>query len=261
MPRDEIPIGVIGNDDVGPAIAQRLAACGYRALYAAAPGSPLVTRATRLEPVPTPAEIAFECEYALVAIEDTETLRALLIGDADHTGLGAEMKPGSVIVDLGARSPRELQAMLGLLGTRGVAVTDAAIISDVPAISEGRAKVLVGGFPDAVDQIEPILTALGRIERTGPLGSAHASAALMSYVETARTIAREEAFAIATACGINGDALARMLADDPSTPNTVDRRTARRAELARRIGLEFAVSADIIDFEAEKRARQRHENR
>ena len=31
----DIAVGVIGNDEYGPAIATRIAACGYRALYTA----------------------------------------------------------------------------------------------------------------------------------------------------------------------------------------------------------------------------------
>lgn len=40
QPYGDTPVGVIGNDDYGPAIAARLAACGYRVLYGGLPGSP-----------------------------------------------------------------------------------------------------------------------------------------------------------------------------------------------------------------------------
>ena len=109
QPYGDTPVGVIGNDDYGPAIAARLAACGYRVLYGGLPGSPAVTRGQRLEPASTPTDVAFECSLVLVAVDDTEAMRNLLVGTPDRMGMGAEMEPGSVIVDIGAR-----QATVGL---------------------------------------------------------------------------------------------------------------------------------------------------
>ena len=43
-PAGDSPIGIIGNDEHGAAIAQRIAACGYGTLYAALPGSPRIRR-------------------------------------------------------------------------------------------------------------------------------------------------------------------------------------------------------------------------
>jgi 3-hydroxyisobutyrate dehydrogenase len=255
------PIGVIGNDEYGPAIAGRLSACGCRTLYSALPGSPAIARGQRLELSPTPTDLAFECPVALAAIEDTETFRALLLGDADRMGLGAELQPGSVLIDLGARTPRELQALLGLLGTHGVAIVDAALIGGPEAAAEGRAKILLGGYPDAVEIAAAALSLLGHVERTGPLGSAHAAAALMGYIETAHAVAREEAVALGNACGLAPETLKRVLSDEQLARGLNVVQLARRAELARRIARDRGITADIIDLAAEKRVRQRGENR
>jgi 3-hydroxyisobutyrate dehydrogenase len=260
-PLRDTPVGVIGNDDYGPAIATRIAACGHRVLYAGLSGSPVLTRGQRLEPASTPTDVAFECPVVLVAVEDTEAMRGLLFGNPDRMGLGAEMEPGSVVVDLGARAPRELQAMLGQLGTRGVAVVDAALIGGADAASEGRAKIMLGGYPDSVEIADKVLSLLGHVERTGPLGSAHAVAALMGYVEAAHAVAREEALALGRACGLTPEVLARLLSDASLPRETNVTRLERQADLARRIARDRGFSADIIDLATEKQARLRHENR
>lgn len=260
-PHSDTPVGVIGNDDYGPAIATRIAACGYRVLYAGLSGSPVVTRGQRLEPASTPTDVAFECPVVLVAVDDTEAMRGLLVGNPDRMGMGAEMQPGSVVVDLGARTPRELQALLGLLGTRGVALVDAALIGGTDAAAEGRAKIMLGGYPDSVEIADKVLALLGHVERTGPLGSAHAVAALMGYVEAAHAVAREEALALGRACGLTPEVLARMLSDASLPRETNVTRLGRQADLARRIARDRGLSAEIIDLAAEKQARQRSENR
>ncbi len=157
-PHSDTPVGVIGSDDYGPAIAARIAACGHRVLYAGLTGSPAVARGQRLELASTPTDVAFECPVVLVAVDDTEAMRNLLVGNPDRMGMGAEMEPGSVIVDLGARTPRELQALLGLLGTRGVALVDAALIGGSDAAAEGRAKIMLGGYPDSVEIADKVLS-------------------------------------------------------------------------------------------------------
>ena len=262
-PAGDSPIGIIGNDEHGAAIAQRIAACGYGTLYAALPGSPRIAAALTREPSPSPTDIAFECPVTFAAIEDTEALRALILGSAESAGLGARMQPGSVFVDLGSRTPRELQALLGLLATGDVALVDAALIGGLDAIAEGRVKILLGGYPDAVELAGAALSLLGSVEQTGPLGSAHAAAVLMGYIEAAHAVACEEALALGHACGLGPETLKRVLSDDslPRGLNVV--RLARRAELARRIAEDRGVSADIIDLARERRLRQqpRRENR
>ncbi len=255
------PIGVIGNDEFGPAIAERIAACRLHAFYAALPGSPSPIYGEMLEPLASPPHsVKLDCPVVLAAIEDTETFRMLFI-DGAKADFSVDLQPGSVLVDLGARTPDELQSLLGILEARGIALVDAALIGGPEAAIEGRAKILLGGNEIAVVIAESVLSLLGHVERTGPLGSAHAAAALMGYVEAAHAVAREEAIALGAACGLTPETLTRVLSDEaqPHGLNVVQ--LARRAALARRIARDRSGSADIIDLAAEKQARNRRENR
>jgi 3-hydroxyisobutyrate dehydrogenase len=262
-PAGDSRIGIIGNDEYGAAIAQRIAACGRRAVYAALPGSPDATTALKRELSPTSTDVASACPVMLAAIEDTETLRALVLGTAESMGLVAQMQPGSLFVDLGARTPRELHALLALLGTGNAALVDAAVIGGLDAIAEGRAKILLGGSPDAIDLASAALSLLGSVERTGPLGSAHAAAALMGYIEAAHAVACEEALVLGHACGLAPETLKRVLSEESLPRGRNVLQLARRAPLARRIAEDRGVSADIIDLATKKRQRQRpqRENR
>lgn len=255
------PIGIIGEDAEAEAVAIALARAGHRVLYfpvnpsAAAPPEP------RIERAPTLTDVAYEAEFVLAAVADTVRLRSLLIGTADKPGLGAEMKAGAVLADLGARTPRELQALLGLLGRRGVALVDAAILGEAAEIAEARSIVLLGGFPDAVAAIEPAMRALGKTEMTGPLGSAHATAALMGYLEAAHSIAREQALALGRTCGIEPDLMTRFLGERAEVREAIGVHLSKRAGLAHRIAEDREISAEIIDFAARRKARADGENR
>lgn len=240
------PLGLIATDADSIAVAERLARTGTRVLHYFLAGSGKPEPSPYLEAASTPADIAIECEIVIVAIDDTRRLRELMIGTADRPGLAGMLRAGTVIIDMGIRPPREAQALLGLVGMRGVGVTDAALVGGRDAIRSGAATVLVGGFPDAVDAVVPVLGELGRVERTGPLGSAQTAAALMGYVEAAHFEARADALHVGRTLGLNGATLTHVLAQEPEQSNIV--RIQRRAELIRTLARDRGISGDIIDF-------------
>ncbi|MBK9079835.1 MAG: NAD(P)-dependent oxidoreductase [Hyphomicrobium sp.] len=247
------PIGIIASDSAARPVAERLAACGQRVLLYQIDAAHHGKLPKNIEAAATPTDIGFDCEIVLSFIDDTTTFRELLIGTPQRLGLGAEMNPGAILVDFGVRPPRESQALLGVIGMRGVAILDAAFVGNTGNmagdVEGGHAALLLGGFPTSVDQVVPILAHLGRVDCTGPLGSAHTAAALMGYMEAAHHIAHDEALSVGRALGIAGDALTRLLDGDTGTaaaPNII--RLAKRTSLALRLAQDRGVQADIIDF-------------
>jgi 3-hydroxyisobutyrate dehydrogenase len=249
------PIGVIAADSGARPAAERLATSGQRVLLYQIDGGHRGKLPKNIEAAATPTDIGFDCEIVLSFIDDTTAFRELLLGTPQRLGLGAEMNPGAVLVDFGVRPPRESQALLGVIGTRGVAIVDAALTGgrgdtpvDVPSASGPPPTLLVGGFPDAVDQVVAVLEHLGRVNRTGPLGSAHTSAALMGYMEAAHHIAHDEALSVGRALGIPGDALLRLLDGDATMAAPNVSRLANRTGLALKLAQDRGLSAEIIDF-------------
>ena len=244
-------IGLIGDDRQTAVLATRLAMTGRRVLYHLLKSVPPPARTPNLEAAATPTDIAFECAAVILAVDDTARVRQLLLGTPDRAGLVAELRPGTIVIDTGVRLARETQAFLGILGTRGIGLVDAALIGPSEACSSGTMTVFAGGFPDALEAAEPILSAFGRVERTGPLGSAQTAAALMGYVEAAHVTARSEALAVGQALGLSSATLTRVLQGIPDNQNIVQ--LNRSADLVRSLAEEKGLSADIIAFERRKR--------
>jgi 3-hydroxyisobutyrate dehydrogenase len=252
------PIGVICSNTSGLAVAERIAATGRRVLLHMTDVTHLGRLPKNIEAAPTPTDIGFDCTVVFSFIDDSTAFRTLLLGTPDRMGLGAELNPGAVIVDFGARPPRETQALLAITGMRGVAIVDAALTSPASALTSGNARILAGGYPDALDEVEPVLALLGTVDRTGPLGSAHTAAALMGYMEAAHRVAHDEALAVGQALGLSAETLARVLdSDRPGTSNTGDGLTGdaanivtltHRTGLALKLATDRGVSADVIDF-------------
>lgn len=242
----ERPIGLISNEPGTGALAMRLAAVGKRVLHLMLAPAERLVPGPRLEAAATVADIALECDTVLIAIEDTNLLRKLLLGDSDRTGLAADLMPGAKLVDLGMRPPREAQSILGLVGMRGISVVDAAVMGGGEAVYRGAANVLVGGYPDAVDSVLPVLIEFGTIERTGPLGSAQTAAALMGYVEAAHVTARSEAISVGTALGLHSQSLTKLFDDSPEPANVI--RLERQANFVRRLVEDRDLKDNVIAF-------------
>jgi 3-hydroxyisobutyrate dehydrogenase len=243
------PIGIIGTDGLARIAAERIAVTGQRVMLYVLDPVHRGKLSKNIELASTPTDIAFDCEIVLSFIDDSTVFRTLLLGTPERMGLAAEMNPGAVLVDFGARPPRECQALLGVIGMRGVAIIDAAMTSSAEALADGSGSVLVGGYIDSVDLAEPVLSMLGKVDRTGGLGSAHTAAALMGYMEAAHRIAHDEAVSVGRALGLTVETLARVLDPDHANTATDDCvRLAQRTGLALQIATDRGVSADVIDF-------------
>lgn len=240
------PVGFISNDKGTTAIAERLAATGQRVIYLMLNPAARLAPAPRMEAAATVSDIAIECDTILLAVEDTQLLSKVLLGDADRHGLAHDLRPGGMLIDLGMRPAREAQSLLGFVGMRGVSVVDAAIIGARETVLRGSAKVLLGGFPDAVDAALPLLSELGNIERTGPLGSAQTAAALMGYVEVAHISARSDAMSVGAALGLQPQALSQLFDDTPDPDNII--RLQRRADFVRQLVEDRGMSGKVISF-------------
>lgn len=243
------PIGIVAADGGADQVADRIAASGQRVLIYRVDGGHHGKRSKNIDAASTATDIGFDCNVVLSFIDDTTVFREFLIGTPDKTGLAAEMNPGAILVDFGVRPPRETQALLGVTGMRGVAILDAAFAATHNDLDAAQPSILLGGFPDSVEVAEQVLSLIGRVARTGPLGSAHTTAALMGYLEAAHHIAHDEALAVGHALGIPRDALQRHLDGpnvDAAAPNIVH--LAARTRLVMKLAQDRGVAADVIDF-------------
>ncbi len=243
------PIGIVAADSTVRRIAERFASASQRVLLYQIDGGHRGKLPKNMEAAATPTDIGFDCDIVLSFIDDTISFRDFLIGTPERTGLGAEMNPGAILVDFGVRPPRETQALLGVTGTRGVAILDAAFVGASAERDTDPLTMLLGGFPDSVDRVVPVLSTIGRVDCTGPLGSAHTTAALMGYMEAAHHIAHDEALAVGRALGISSEALQRNLdgkGTDTTSANIIN--MAARTRLVLKLAQDRGLAADVIDF-------------
>lgn len=229
-------IGIVGLEPMTTAIARRLSQSGSRVLvHDRQPDrcAALASYRPAIEIAGSLADIGAECNEVIVWRPTLDALTEALFGSPDRSGLGHELSPGALIIDLSPGSPGIPPRVQGALGQRAIGVVDAGILAgDARAALDGGLDIALGGFDDFVARAAALLAPLGRIHRTGRLGSARGARTVTTSLRAVLLKAAREAEALGLATGL--------------TPET----TAAMIDLARRAGGEPDAAALAIDAAA-----------
>jgi 3-hydroxyisobutyrate dehydrogenase-like beta-hydroxyacid dehydrogenase len=190
-------IGVVGLGNIGGAIAANLAADGL---------APTVTdadpaRAGAIEgatAVGSVAEVAAAAEVTITSLPTPEVVAA--VADA-WAGAAA---PGSILLDLSTNLPDGNRLLAERLAASGHRFVEAPLTGGAVG-ARGRTLVfMVGGEPEAVDRVRPVLDRLGRATfHLGPVGAGTTMKLVNSLLAFTSTWSSLEGLSMAAAAGID----------------------------------------------------------
>ena len=72
------------------------------------------------------------------------------------------MKSGSVLIDMSTVSPSTSRKLAGAAVAKGVEFLDAPVVGSKGPATDGTLVILVGGLPQTLQRVRPILAAMGR---------------------------------------------------------------------------------------------------
>lgn len=151
------------------------------------------------------AAAAEGAELVITMLPDGEAVRAAVTGKA---GLAAAMTGGAVLADMSTSYPLQTTKLAEDLAGTGVALVDAPVSGGVWRAELGKLTIMAGGDGAALDRIEPALSAMGTVYRTGKLGSGHAMKVLNNYLSASGLAAACEAVLIGRRFGLDPDLMA-----------------------------------------------------
>ncbi len=238
------PIGIVGVEALGLAIAVRLAGVPLRLLlWDADPARRRAAARTvgpQAEDAGSPADIGMGCDIVLSTLPAAALVQAA-IGDRDRPGFALDLAPGALVVDLGVAVPADAQRLAALLGRGGVGLVDAPALGSAELAHHGALQLPTGGFVDFVERLRPLLSRLGRVEPAGPSGRGHALAALVTYARFAQAEAARSALRVASELGLPPGLMPDVAAAAAGGPSADDPRLA----VARRLALEHTADTEL----------------
>lgn len=120
----------------------------------------------------TPAEAAKGADVVITCLPTSKEVEALLDGP---TGLLATMANGTALVDCTSGDPASSQRIAARLAERGIAFADAPVSGGVVGAEAGTLTVMVGGSPEVIARVMPVLKTFGEnVVHCGAVGAGHA---------------------------------------------------------------------------------------
>jgi 3-hydroxyisobutyrate dehydrogenase len=123
----------------------------------------------------------------------------------------AALRPGTVVVDMSSSEPLSTRALAEELAARDVALVDAPVSGGVVGAVAGSLTVMAGGDDDVVERVLPLLGSVGRVVRTGAVGSGHALKALNNLLSATTLLISSEALQAGRRFGLEDDVMLSVI--------------------------------------------------
>jgi 3-hydroxyisobutyrate dehydrogenase len=162
-------------------------------------------------------------------------------------GLAARMGQGSLLVDMTSGLPETTRTLATRLADLGVAMIDAPVSGGVARARTGELSIMAGGEAGQLDAATPALECLGRVTRTGPVGTGHAMKALNNLVSAGGFLIGIEALVIGMKAGIDPDTMVGIL-NEATGMNNSTKQKFRQFVLSRSFNSGFALDLMAKDL-------------
>ena len=218
-------IGFVGIGAMGTPMATNLAKAGYKLVVydTDVKRTQALASTLEIEVADSLAALGGMCGTVITMLPDGKIVRKALCGDGDNLKdcVVANLKSGSLVIDMSSSSPVGTRELGALLEKRGLKLIDAPVSNGVKGATAATLAIMVGGDPAIFAQVKPMLEKIGnQIFHAGPLGAGHAIKALNNYVSAAGLLAACEAVVAAQRFGLDAGVVVDILNASSGMNNT-----------------------------------------
>jgi 3-hydroxyisobutyrate dehydrogenase len=198
-------IGFIGLGNMGTPMAANLVRGGHAVMAydIAAERARQLAQAHAARATESLAELAAHAEIVITMLPTSREVREALV-EAQGGALVANLRKGTIVIDMSSADPVATRALGGELARRGIVLVDAPVSGGVPRAKDGTLAIMIGGDPAAVAAVKPVLAAMGKnLFEVGSLGCGHAMKALNNFLAATSSAAASEAIVIGQKFGLD----------------------------------------------------------
>ena len=148
-----------------------------------------------------PAALAAAVDVVLLCLPDSPDVTAAMTGPS---GVLAGTRPGQIIVDMSSISPVTARTLAAAAADQGATLLDAPVSGGQVGAVQATLSIMVGGDPAALEQVRPVLAALGKtILHIGASGAGQVAKACNQVVIAVTIEAVAEALVLAAKAGVD----------------------------------------------------------
>ena len=233
-------VGFAGLGTMGAAMAANVARAGFHVrAWNRTPGRVVALLELGVTEAPDPAALAADAEIVVVCVSDTPDVEQVLFGDR---GIAAGARPGTIVVDCSTISPSATRAFAARLAAGGISLVDAPVTGGSEGARKGTLSILVGGAPEDVERVRPVLAAMGTtITHFGPVGSGQVAKAVNQVVIATGYLSVAEGLALAMKAGLDPEQVVTALSGGVAASWILANRSGRMIENDYPLGFKVAL--------------------
>lgn len=219
-------VSLLGTGLLGGPIALRLVATGLsvtawnrtasKAEALAGPG---------LSVAASPGEALRSSAVAILMLADAPAIREVLAAPGVREAL-----PGRTLVQMGTIAPDESRGFAGGVAAAGGEWVEAPVLGSIPQADSGTLQVMVGGSPEQLERLRPILERLGPVVRAGGTGAAAALKLALNHLIGSLTASFATSLAYVRAEGLPVELFLDVLRPSALWAPTFDKKLGRMLE-------------------------------
>jgi 3-hydroxyisobutyrate dehydrogenase len=203
-------IGFVGLGIMGHGMAANLIAAGIETAVwnrTASRADDLVAHGA--VPLPSPADVASECDVVMICVSDTPDVQAVVFGER---GVAEGLRPGGLIIDHSTISPEATKRFAAEIVKFGGHWLDAPVSGGSEGAVNGTLSIMIGGDSTQVERAMPYLEVVGStITHVGPTGAGQLVKAVNQVLVVVNQLAVSEALLLADAGGLDLEATLRAV--------------------------------------------------
>src|SRR4051812_9899818 len=205
-------VGLIGVGLMGHGIAKNIARAGYPLSVLEHPGNqPLVgLKAAGVSSTADVLQMAADVDVLILCVTGTPQVESILLGEQ---GVLRTLRRNAVVVDCSTSNPTSTEKIAKAVQEAGGRFLDAAMTRTPKEADEGRLNLLVGGDPELLEELRPLLSSFSEnVTYAGPTGAGHRMKLLHNYVSLGSVALLAEAAACARRAGLDPEVFVDVLA-------------------------------------------------
>ena len=211
-----LTVGLIGLGLMGTPMGHKLSQSGAMLRVwnrNQSKSSQLATELDNVHVCKRPCEVSEGADVTILMLTDAEAVEEVIFGAGENSeGLANNLRPGSLLIDMGTTSVLKTRAFATKLEMSGSEWVDAPVSGGTTAAESGTLTIMVGGSDQAFQQALPWLQILGeRITHVGDTGAGQIAKSANQMIVGLTIAAVAEAFTLANANGVEPEKIREAL--------------------------------------------------
>lgn len=216
MINKELPkIGFVGLGLMGSAIVNRLQDKNYDLTVLGRSRNAGIEKAEQrgATVASNASELAANTEVIFICVDTSKSVESIMLGE---NGLIANVKEGSIVIDLGTSVPETTKELGAQLKAKGVSYMDAPLGRTPKHALDGLLNIMSAGEEADFNRVKPVFEDIGEnVFHVGALGAGHTLKLINNFFGMTLATAMSESFAMADLAGIKREDLYSIMSAGP----------------------------------------------